>query len=106
MKALYGSTAVFPTRTNIHPSSPQDNEYYEDGLHYLVMRDGNKLRVVSGWGNEPDVGWRVGTQHELHHDQAGYRFGLFTVIGWFRGVNGDIRVGTIPERKMSLSVFK
>lgn len=53
------------------------------------------------------MSWSVGTRHEVHHDQAGYRLGFFEVIGLVdTSEDGPISIGEIPTRKIPHWVFK
>ena len=81
------AVALLPTRTNIDPSHPLDNEYFtEDSIGYILgdLR-GKPRRVIGGYGSRPESGFEYGTQHEFFHDQEGYTFGYLRVIGWFNG---------------------
>lgn len=99
----YGSTALLPTGTNINLHAPETNDYFSPDLTYYVLRDGNKTRIASSYG-EPEAAWAIGTVHTAHHDQAGYLLGVFTVVG-YRTPDGELH-GDVPTRKHSLAVFK
>lgn len=102
------SVALLPTRTNISQATMKDNEYHTDDIVYLVLGDlsGKPRRIISGYGTEPYRGFEIGTQHEFHHDQEGYTFGILRVVGWFTSANGGREDGVVPTRKLPLGVFK
>lgn len=104
----HGSTALLPTSTNINPSKPIGAEYFQSGQTLLIIQDGDKVRCATSFGQP--TGWAVGTKHECHHDQAGYRLGYFEVIGLVdcQGDTADewIAIGEVPNRKIPHWVFK
>jgi hypothetical protein len=105
---LHHSVALLPTRTNISQATMADHPYHDDRTVYLVLADlrGKPRRIIAGSGTEPYRGFEVGTQHEFHHDQEGYTFGLLRVVGWFTAANGGREQGVVPTRKLPLGVFK
>lgn len=106
---IHGSAALLPTQTNINPSKPIGAEYFQAGQTLLILSDGDKLRCATSYGTPQ--GWGVGTRHECHHDQAGYRLGYFEVVAML--VTSDeatsdewIIIGELPNRKIPHWVFK
>lgn len=107
--ALYGSAALLPTKTNINPSKPIGAEYFEIGQVLLILKDGNKLRCATTFGMLQ--GWGVGTKHEVHHDQRGYRLGYFEVVGLVDTTGAEttedfIVIGEVPNHRIPHWVFK
>jgi hypothetical protein len=102
------SVALLPTQTNINLHSPESNEYFTSDLTYLVLRQQGsyKTSIASTYATaeNPTAGHVLGERWEAHHDQAMYSFGTLVVIG-MRTREGVLS-GDVPERKLSLRVFK
>lgn len=98
------STAILPTGTKINPAFPQQAEYFDTDQTAFVVRDGEKTRVWTSFGDFGES-WAVGTSHIAHHDQTLRRLGYFTVIGKVNFATGE-KTGEIPNRKLPHDVFK
>lgn len=101
------SSALLPTGTRVKLANPCDNVYTEPGN---VIYIGQDIKRVLAFKSSGDLGgeWRLGTQHEVHHDQTLRRQGYFTVIGIVRiAEDGTVTTeGEIPTKALSLHVFK
>ncbi len=97
-------TAILPTGQRMNPSHPQDAEYFDPGQVAYIVRDGEKIRVWTSFG---DLGerWALGTNHIAKHDQTLRTLGFFTVIGKVVFATGE-KIGVVPNRKLSHCVFK
>ena len=105
MKDVYG---ILPTHESLNPATGE-GEYGEPDkqVAYVMFRlDGptrtRPTRVITSFG---DVGWQLGEQYRLYHDQTGKKLGEYEVVGINDGVNG-FSVGDVPDRKVKHSVFK
>lgn len=98
------SIAILPTGTNVNlVKSPSDNEYFETQATQYVVRSTStgKDRVWQSFGT-PGF-YAIGDVLTAHHDQAGYSFGSFKLVGF---VHDGVVEGEVPNRKLSLGVFK
>lgn len=98
------STALLPTRTNMNPGTPAENEYYDPEGTILVLRGlGRGPATLAQSSGDARRYYHVGDTLVAHHDQAGYTFGVLTVVGI---VHPEGNQGEVPNRKLSLRVFK
>lgn len=105
---LKNSAALLPTSTTMDMLVPNAAKYYSsDQVAYVVedIDDPKKKRVLTSYG-VLGSDWRVGSVHDIHHDQKLYRLGVYRVIAIVNFKNGDT-AGPVPYgRKLPHWVFK
>lgn len=99
--------ALLPTGTRMDMLIPTAATYYsKDQVAYIVedIEDPKKKRVLTSFSLMED--WRVGSVHDVRHDQKFYRLGTFRVVAIVNFKNGD-SMGPVPYgRKLPHWVFK
>lgn len=104
----YSGTAVLPVGTTLNPRYPQGSTYYDPSLVVYVMFKTSDTRtrptrVLTSSG--PLVGWTLGSEHDLYHDQTGAQMGRYKVVGVKDFKSGE-QAGDIPDFKIKHAVFK
>jgi hypothetical protein len=110
MSYVNRAAALLPTGTRMNPSKPDDAEYFDPGQTAYVVRPAHQSatggeKVFTSFGNCGES-WKIGTIHEVEHDQTGRFQGAFQVIGIasFDGIR--VTQGEVPDRKLPHWVFK
>lgn len=109
---MYRSAALLPTGTNMDPTAPESNKYYNADQSYeiVVNTSTGKYRVLSTYGKLTED--RIGVSFDIHHDQNFSRLGYYTVVGivsYFEDENGNrvrFTEGTVPAKKVPFWVYK
>lgn len=67
------SAALLPTGEKMNPAHPQDAAYFDENQVAYVMRrlDQPRTRPTRVFTSYGSVGWELGSQHQIHHDQTG-----------------------------------
>jgi hypothetical protein len=105
------SSALLPTQTRMNPASPETADYYEkDQFAYVVEKldwagqPSKTYRVLTSFGDLGEA-WKIGTSHEIHHDQTFRNLGFFKVVGTHDYKTGT-KAGEVPDKKLAHWVFK
>lgn len=106
------STALLPTGTNMDPTAPESNMYFnEDQSYEIAMNlETGKYRVFSTYGRLTED--RIGVRMDVHHDQNFSRLGYYEIVGivsYFEDEAGNkvrFTEGTVPAKKVPFWVYK
>jgi hypothetical protein len=107
----YDASALLPTGQLMNPAHPEGARYYDRGqVAYVVTGPAGSplpgVRVLTSFGVL--VGWDLGSEHAIRHDQSCLPLGTWRVTG-IRDYSAGALIaplGTIPDRPLRHWVFK